>query len=342
MNESKLTRIFSGGGTSQNPQLFRIYSPSRQIQIASFCENGKLQESNADEQYHLASIGKMFTAVLILSFVEKQKLSLDDEVQKYLRLPQTSPGWAHISRTKIQDLLGHSSGIPDYYLDKNSKGQNLFRLMVTEPNRFWSPMETIEWAARELPFRIKVGSVHYSDTNYQLLGLILEAIEGRPLHQIYQEQIFDKCAMGSSYMPFYSKSMRESDAMIPLHYQGQNLSLTRGISLSWGGGGVASTTEDQIRFFTALNRGDLISESTLQKMKSFQPMSFGIQYGLGLMRFSNVFMPKRFVIWGHSGSIGSYLYYNENTDTYFAGTCNKVNGVVQPIIQILRAIQAIS
>ncbi len=106
--------------------------------------------------------------------------------------------------------------------------------------------------------------------------------------------------------------------------------------MSWGGGGVVSTTCDQLRFLHTLVQGKLVSQESLLQMKSFLPMGFGIQYGLGLMRFSNPIMPARFQIWGHSGSIGSFLYYNEAHDMYYAGTFSKVNGVIRPIVEIMK------
>lgn len=84
-----------------------------------------------------------------------------------------------------------------------------------------------------------------------------------------------------------------------------------------------------------LDKGQLqVGQDDLQ----YHLASIGKKYGLGLMQFTNAFMPSWLALWGHSGSIGSYLYYNEQSDVYFAGTYSKVGGVVRPFVAMVRAL----
>lgn len=341
-NKNKILQIFSDNVNTENPQIFKIFSPTKGINVSGYINNGIISTGESTAQYHLASVGKIFTAIIVLQLLEEQKLSLNHIVAKYIEFPLINNNWKHISQTTIYELMGHKSGIPDYYIDKNQDRINLLMRMIAEPDIFWSPMDTIDWAVKELPFNIDKRKVHYSDTNYQILGLIIEKAESKPLYQVLKERIFDPCSMDYSYMPFYSNSYQTNDSIAKLMYRGIDLSKAKSISMSWGGGGVVSTVGDQIKFLSKMNSYELVSRKSIEIMKCFQPMSFGIQYGLGLMKFSNIFMPRRMEIWGHSGSIGSYLFYNENSDIYFAGTISKVNGVVRPIVQIIRAIQSIA
>ncbi|NJM15447.1 MAG: serine hydrolase [Bacteroidales bacterium] len=70
--------------------------------------------------------------------------------------------------------------MPDHYLDKTKEGVCLLNQMISDPEHFWTPIETINWTKQQLKPKFKPGTgFHYSDTNYELLGLIIENVTGK-------------------------------------------------------------------------------------------------------------------------------------------------------------------
>lgn len=135
---------------------------------------------NIDTRFQIASVTKQFTGAIILMLQEEGKLRVDDPIDNYI----------DIGRSKditIHHLLTHSSGIPEYFylLDKSS-------------GNIYSPEEIVELVEdRELTFK-PGSSFNYSNSNYVILGMIIESIEGKSLDQVYYNRIFEPLKMANS------------------------------------------------------------------------------------------------------------------------------------------------
>ena len=130
--------------------------------------------------------------------------------------------------------------------------------------------------------------------------------------------------------------------MAPVYFKGEDISGYKSISMSWASGGIVSTNEDMLNFFKAFNEYKLVSETTHKKMHQWVNANIGMSYGYGLMHFKFPFMPKKYRISGHSGSIGAIMYYCKSLDTYIIGSFNKVNYTRQPVMvafKILRNVE---
>ena len=89
----------------------------------------------------------------------------------------------------IKHLLSHMSGIADYYTENPEGGKTNFELFLEEPERLWTVEATIERVRNDLEPKFPPGTgASYSDTNFQLLGKILEAISGKPLASTSQRR----------------------------------------------------------------------------------------------------------------------------------------------------------
>ena len=143
-----------------------------------------------DTPIYIASITKLYTATVIMQLYEKGLLSLDDSMSKYL--PDELIKGIHVYNGKdysyeitIKQLLSHTSGIADYYLEKPKGGKSCFELFLEHPEKLWTVDDTIKRVRDELnPNFIPGTKTSYSDTNFQLLGKIVESITGKPLHII--------------------------------------------------------------------------------------------------------------------------------------------------------------
>ena len=109
---------------------------------------GNYDEPN--HPYHKASIGKTFTAVVIAMLSEKEQLHFSDPVHRYLDQEiikgiHVYNGVDYTNGITIHHLLNQTSGLADVFMDKNKGGSSGMGLMVNEPERFWNPLQTIEW-----------------------------------------------------------------------------------------------------------------------------------------------------------------------------------------------------
>ncbi len=305
-----------------------------------------------DTPIYIASITKLYTATAIMRLYEKGVLSLDDPMSKYL--PEKLIRGIHVFEGKdysreitIEQLLSHTSGIADYYTEKPEGGKNLFELILEEPERSWTVDETIERARKDLKPNFKPGTdASYSDTNFQLLGKVIEAVTGKPLHIVFEEFFFRPLDLKHTWLIGRSRP-RSAPPAAPADafYNDRNITNIRMNEAYWADGGIVSTAEEMIIFLKALNEGRIISRETLRLMHNWHKLQFPLQYGYGTMYFKLPWflsiMWKVPPLWGHSGSTGSFLYYSEELNLYIAGTTNQVESESKPFRLMGRVMKAI-
>jgi D-alanyl-D-alanine carboxypeptidase len=133
-------------------------------------------------RYSIGSISKQFTATAILLLQDQGKLSIDDNVGKFL------PGLTQGTKVTIRQLLSHTSGYQDFY------AQDYMLPMILQPT---TPLKTVNlWARKPLDFESGT-KWQYSNTNYTIAGLIVEKASGVPLLQFLQEKVFAPLGMRS-------------------------------------------------------------------------------------------------------------------------------------------------
>jgi D-alanyl-D-alanine carboxypeptidase len=308
----------------------------------------------SDTPIYIASITKLYTATAVMLLVEKGSLSLDDPMAKYL--PGELINGIHVykgkdysARVTIRELLSHTSGIPDYYSDKAPDGKNLFELFIESPDRSWTVDETIARARNDLKPKFLPGTdTAYSDTNYQLLGKVIEAATGRPLDVVYEDFIFRPLALEHTWLVGHGRSQaRQYPSPAEVFYGDRNITKIRSNGAYSADGGIVSTAEEMDLFLKALNEGRIIRPASLKLMHNWRRLEGPLQYGYGTMYF-NLPAPLRGItgippLWGHSGSTGSFLYYSQGLDLYMAGTIDQVESKIRPFLlmrQVIRAVRA--
>jgi len=313
-------------------------------------QDGKVPMSK-DTPIYIASITKLYTATAIMRLYEKGVLSLDDPMSRYL--PEELIQGIHVYKGKdyshkitIKELLSHTSGIADYYTEKPKGGKSLFDLFLEEPERSWTVDETIE-RARDLEPNFRPGTdASYSDTNFQLLGKIIEAITGKQLHILYEDFFFRPLGLKHTWLTGRSEpQVTPSAAPADIFYKDMIITNTRSNGAYWADGGIVSTAEECIIFLKALNEGRIISGDTLKLMHNWHKLQFPLQYGYGTMYFKLPWFINMLInvlpLWGHSGSTGSFLYYSEDLNLYMAGSINQTESKSKPFRLMPRVMKAI-
>jgi D-alanyl-D-alanine carboxypeptidase len=128
------------------------------------------------DTFRIGSVTKTFTATVVLQLVERGRIRLDDRLARYVK------GVPAGRRITIRQLLNHTSGIPD---TSNSVQDVLYR----DPTHRFHPMRVIRNAVRQKRYCAPGDCWHYSNTNYQLLGVIARQITGRSMHELYERGV---------------------------------------------------------------------------------------------------------------------------------------------------------
>jgi peptidoglycan/LPS O-acetylase OafA/YrhL/CubicO group peptidase (beta-lactamase class C family) len=221
----------------------------------------------------IASVSKMFTAVVVLQLVEEGRLALDKPVATWL--PDTVPGG---TRVTVRHLLQHTSGIYDYLEDRRLIGD-----MHRDTSYEWAPEELVHYAAR-FPQRA-IGRWDYSSTNYVILGMLVEQVTGESLAAQVRRRIFEPLGMRSAaFLPD-----DPAPAQLARGYSYENDLTASSMSFGFATANLAMTAADLERFGRALFAEELLRAETRDMMLQFvsgrgQYDMPALAYGLGVMR----------------------------------------------------------
>ena len=231
----------------------------------------------ADTRVRIASISKIFTAVVMLQLAQEGRLDLDAPLSTWF--PDLVPNAEAIT---VRQLLQHRTGLYDYLEDRNFVSQ-----AYRTPEKIWEPRELVDYAAQFPPsFNAGAeGAWDYSSTNYVILGMIAEQVTGRTLAQEIRQRIFEPAGMASSY---FSPEEEVSSPYARGYSQSAdqtNISL----SIVFATASLVSTVADEQAFAQALFGGELLSPAMQEQMYTFvsgkgQYNMPELEYGLGLMR----------------------------------------------------------
>lgn len=257
-----------------------------------------------ETEVEIASISKMFTAVAVLRLRDEGKLRLEGSVCDYLReCPDT---WKPIT---IEEVLRHSSGIPDYE-DALELGSEGYLAFMQAPDSTLRILEN----ARKLPLDFKPGEkFKYSNTGYVVLGYIVQAVSGRPFAEFLTDQVLKPAGMSNSGVFGYGPAP-SSLARGYTHGDIDWAQMLRGVSLPeedlkavpslpltppHGDAGMYSTIDDLYRWSVAMDGGDFVAPSDSTEIFSAGPHGYGYGWIIG-----REYGERRYQ---HTGSLPGYV-----------------------------------
>jgi D-alanyl-D-alanine carboxypeptidase len=295
-----------------------------------------------------ASVGKLFTSSLILSMVEEGVLSLDDSIVDWLDpslitgLP-VEGGEASLDEITVRRLLTHRSGLPDYFEGRTADGvPNIFELITEAPERRWTPRLVLDYTKEHYEPAGKPGEVFlYADTNYDLLGFIVEADTGKPFQEVMTERIFQPLGLANTWMHAFSDA-DYADAWI----EDFNAAGTPALTLEVAGGGLATTVGDLQIFLRSLLNGQPVALESLQNDWTEDALTKGIDYAYGLWRIRPgglFFLLKGYPeMLGASGSSGSFLYWVPEYEAVIAGSFNQTKYAQKHVAFLIKVLRELS
>ena len=336
--ESDIQLLFNAQANADNIEQasLKVFSPTHNLNIScAYPLENTLDSTGFPRPFYTASIGKMFTAVSMAILKDKGQLDFEDLISEYLsddimKGLHVINDHSYANKITIAHLLQHKSGLADYFEDQTFTGQpKVIDALFIYPNKIWTPLELLQFYKNNLTSKFIPGTdYHYTDTEYLLLGLIIERISGKPLHEFFMSEIFKPLDLTNTYLNLKSTPLKKTGEMMKVMVGDMDISKYKSLSADWAGGGIVSTNSDLITFFLGLMNERLITSESLKQMQNWTKESIGMEYGFGLRRITfKELSPnwRNMVVVGHSGVTGAFLYYSPELDTYISGSLNQVN-----------------
>lgn len=338
LTQSALDKViqqsFSSG--SLHGCVFQVQSPGENINRQSAA--GNLSPESA---FYVASINKIFLSALAFRLRQNAKLDFNNTIAEYLPEYFTDAllvykGTDYSKDIQVSHLISHTSGLPCYLIDKQPDGKkNMKRILAGEE---------LAWPMEKMIAEVKVMKTHfppgtkgkaaYSETNFRLLGRILEKVTGKPVHELLQA-LFDELGMKNTFV----LSSENASQCTPVYHGNEHLHLEKYWDASHHD--VASTTTDLMIFLKAFFGGRFFPQSKLESLKNWNNIFFPFKYGIGIQKFyiPRILSPFHAIpeIIGHCGSVGSIAFFIPEKDVFITGSINQA-GRQQKAFQVMMRI----
>lgn len=263
----------------------------------------------SSEYIDIGSCTKMFTASSIFQLIESGKLKLDDKLfdifpdENILRDMLVIDGVDYIENVTVKNLLNHTSGLQDYFRANDSieialHGDSSLRFIPWDIVALAKGLNKAEF--------IPGTEFKYSNTNYILLGLIIEKYSGMTYAEYIKKNILEPLGMKHTFLPSAFSLPGRKDG----HFN--NKKTTMPATLAWSAGEIVSTPDDMNKFIRGWYSGKLFSEEMCQEIrrKYYDKTAPPIEFGLGVLRG-----PEK--CFGHAGqTFGFQAYIGHTTNGY--------------------------
>jgi D-alanyl-D-alanine carboxypeptidase len=258
-------------------------------------------------RFRIGSVTKTFTGTAALLLVQRGLLSLDDSLEALL--PGVIPDGEHIT---VEMLLNHSSGLYDYTHDDSFQDAYLDDL-----TRTWTTNELLQYVLAEDPLFPPGQGAKYSNTNYLLLGMLIESVSGSMVKDFIQTEIIEPLGLSDTYFPAATSiSGEHTNGYLDFNLNGvfdvSEDVTPQSPSAMWSAGAVVSTPGDLLVWLDELITGTLLSAELQARRFAFEkpidehPTGF---FGLGVAKMDGGV--------GHTGAVPGYttcMFRYKDTD----------------------------
>jgi D-alanyl-D-alanine carboxypeptidase len=289
-----------------------------------------------DDRFGVGSITKTFVARVVLQLVEKEKLDLEKTPADYLDLPLIDR-IPNAEEATLRHLLNHQSGIPTWEFQEDWIPRGRGAEMIL--GEVWGKTETLEYCTADLlPATNEPGErFSYSNTNYTILGLLIEAVTGNDAASEIRTRILDPLGLENTFL----ESFEEIPGGYVHHYHyatpdfREAAGVHRGFSYlreyvvestagnlspEWTAGGIVSSASDLVRWARAVRDGELLGPAMQEEVFTWYPPEEDrpgrrSRYMQGISRVEGLYDDH--AGYGHSGgTLGftAYMYWLEDMD----------------------------
>lgn len=238
--------------------------------------------ASPNNTYEIGSQTKMMVSAVMLQLAEAGLVDLSRPATDYLP-PTETDGIANVGLASLTQLLAMRSGIPDYTTVQNEDGEPVLdQMLLTNPDQFIGVGESLDIVRGLDPLFPPGHGWDYSNTNYHLIGRVIEVVTGQPLGDVLEALIFEPLGMEDTFLNDHLINDPRLSAYYPI--EGELLDVTEAPIDLFAEGGVISTLDDMVTFMEGLIGGEILSEDAMSAMASWDipDVDAFSTYGLGL------------------------------------------------------------
>lgn len=267
-------------------------------------EAGKDRELKPDDRMLAGSIGKTFVAAAFLQVAKEKGIGLDDKVSKYLGDRPWFKELPNAESLTLRSLMNHTSGIPEHV-----QSEAFTATVEKDPYKVWKFEDLLVVTRKAKPLAPAGEKFSYADTNYIVLGLVLEKVAGKTMYELAQERFIkplkldrtmpsdqpkipDLAVGTATFGPFFARGSMVKFGQMVFNPQ-----------MEWCGGGFASTPLDLAKWAMALYGGSVLDPGMKKEMLTGFPAGQLGEYGLGVQ----IRKTTLGVSYGHGGWFPGWL-----------------------------------
>jgi D-alanyl-D-alanine carboxypeptidase len=266
------------------------------VEGAGWADVEQKQLMEGGDRFRIASLTKMFVAVVCLQLAEDGVLHLNDKVADWL--PSDANRLPNGKQITIRQLLNHTSGLPDPY------SETFEQAVKSNPSHKWKVQEVLASVEGEAA-AVAPGSFFYSNANYLLLQQIIEKATGNSLAQEVRQRIIEPLELKNTFL-----EIQEPGGFVQGYQDWNRDGKLKNVTkprvndgLGFGDGGLVSNAADLTRFMRSLFDGKLLRSESLSKMMTLVESDQRGGYGLGI-RYTPTLWGEA---WGHSGKTMGFM-----------------------------------
>ncbi len=266
-------------------------------------------KNRPETTFGIGSITKQFVAVSILQLEEKGLLSVEDSLDKYLA------DYKYGKEIRLKNLLNHSSGIVGF----TNTGD--FLSLVNK-----SSQEDMYGLIKNEDLLFKPGSnYNYSNSNYLILGMVVEKVSGLSLEDYIEENILSKLGMDSTGVAYGKEGKYPMATAYSGHIDIDPVDDSYIIKRAYGAGNMYSNVYDLFRWYRGLKEGKILSQASLEKLvnRDREVIKDQAYYGYGVMTMVDEEMGSSYFHNGNTLGYTSSSGYFKDQDLYVAVLSNK-------------------
>ncbi len=255
------------------------------------------------------SIGKTYAAALLLQLVDEGKVDLNKKIKDYFPEIDWLEKLPNIDDITVELLLQHRTGLPSYVLKPQ-----VWDTLQANPNKVWTYKDRMAFIFGDKPIHEAAKGWAYSDTNYILIGMLIEKITGKYYYDTLKQRVFKPAGLSYTYATDKRefKNIATGYSKLPPFFKIPNTVVKDDVycfnnQMEWTGGGIISTTPDLAKWGKKYYEGKLFSDSLLKIVitpnENGKMIGPDMSYGMG----SFIFDTKHGKAYGHTGFVPGFV-----------------------------------
>lgn len=255
------------------------------------------------------SIGKTYAVAILMQLVDDGSLKLTDKYIDHFRDVDLLTELPNMNDITIEMLLQHTSGLPRYVMKPS-----VWDTLAANPDKIWTYKDRLSFVFGDDAVHEAGKGWHYSDTNYILLGMLIEKITRNQYYDMVMAKILIPYRLVSTY-PAVKRNIPHLPvgySRLPEMFNMPNKVVIEGKyvfnpQMEWTGGGFASSTSDLARWASIYFQGKLFSDSLLAKITTPNPQAEKLEENLAYGMGSFIFQTNHGIAYGHTGFVPGFV-----------------------------------